>query len=85
MSMSASREHHNIAFNSGTWAIETQGVYGAAVYVRGAERLAIAYDGRGRVVRAEHNRQPIAGPDLRAKISDILYSKPAAATPQEKS
>lgn len=84
MSMSASREHHNIAFNSGTWTIETQGVYGAAVYVRGAERLAIAYDGRGRVIRAEHNRQTVEGPGLRAKIRDILYAKPAAATPQEK-
>lgn len=75
MSMSAGREHHNIAFNSGTWEIESKAP-GSSVYVRGAERLAVAYDGRGRATRAEHNRQPVTGPGLRAKISDILYTKP---------
>lgn len=83
MSMSASREHHNVAFNSGTWAIESRAAH-SAVYVRGAERLAVAYDGRGRVVRAEHNRQPIPGPGLRSKVSDILHASPSATSPQEK-
>lgn len=76
MSMSARREHHEIAFN-GSWVIDAA-PDAATVYVRGADRLAVTYDGRGRAITVGRNGHTIAGPGLREKVSDILYTKASA-------